>query len=202
MPERNRRCAGANDPTTCRGVARVNDMLRDEAPGLTLIGPSARVHPTADVERGVTIGPRSSVWNGAQLRRGACIGADCIVGHSLTGVRVGSPVVRAGNRGVQSDAMGVSRAGGRPGRTKQASQRRVSGARARHRPRASRRGTVGHRPQKPSAGMSEEDSRPAAPGRQGAAATSAGPATAATACTLPGSDPTTAATSTSSSPRA
>lgn len=40
-----------------------------------------KIHPTAIVEPGVTIGPRTSVWDGVHVRRGATIGADCIVGE-------------------------------------------------------------------------------------------------------------------------
>jgi len=39
------------------------------------------VHATADVEADVTIGPRTSVWHRAQLRTGAHIGADCVIGR-------------------------------------------------------------------------------------------------------------------------
>jgi acetyltransferase-like isoleucine patch superfamily enzyme len=38
------------------------------------------VHPTALVERGVSIGPGTSVWDNAHLRRGAVVGTDCIIG--------------------------------------------------------------------------------------------------------------------------
>lgn len=50
------------------------------------------VHPTALVEAGVQIGPGTRVWDNAHLRRGAVVGADCIVGGKsyLAGdVRVG-----------------------------------------------------------------------------------------------------------------
>ena len=46
-----------------------------------MIDPSARVHPTADIEADVTVGPRTSIWNRAQVRRGAPIGAECVVGR-------------------------------------------------------------------------------------------------------------------------
>ncbi len=36
-----------------------------------VIDPSARVHPTADLEEDVSVGPRTSIWNRAQVRRGA-----------------------------------------------------------------------------------------------------------------------------------
>lgn len=50
------------------------------------------VHRTALVEDMVTIGPGTSVWDHAHLRRGAVVGADCIVGgksYLANSVRVG-----------------------------------------------------------------------------------------------------------------
>jgi UDP-2-acetamido-3-amino-2,3-dideoxy-glucuronate N-acetyltransferase len=41
----------------------------------------ARIHPTALVEDGVTIGDGTSVWDNAHLRAGAVVGKDCIVGE-------------------------------------------------------------------------------------------------------------------------
>jgi UDP-2-acetamido-3-amino-2,3-dideoxy-glucuronate N-acetyltransferase len=40
-----------------------------------------RVHPTAIVEPGVTIGAGSSIWDGVHVRRGARIGNECIIGE-------------------------------------------------------------------------------------------------------------------------
>lgn len=40
-----------------------------------------RIHPTALVEADVVLGPGTSVWDNVHLRRGARIGADCIVGE-------------------------------------------------------------------------------------------------------------------------
>lgn len=40
-----------------------------------------RVHPTAIVESGVTIGPGTAVWDNVHIRRNARIGRDCIVGE-------------------------------------------------------------------------------------------------------------------------
>lgn len=51
------------------------------------------IHPTADVEAGVRIGLRTKVWARSHLRRGACIGEDCIVGENVLidlDVQVGS----------------------------------------------------------------------------------------------------------------
>ena len=38
------------------------------------------VHPTADVSAMAVIGPGTRVWHQAQVREGACIGSNCIVG--------------------------------------------------------------------------------------------------------------------------
>jgi UDP-2-acetamido-3-amino-2,3-dideoxy-glucuronate N-acetyltransferase len=46
-----------------------------------MIDSSARVHPTALVEDGVTIGPGTAVWQRASIREGAVLGADCVVGR-------------------------------------------------------------------------------------------------------------------------
>jgi acetyltransferase-like isoleucine patch superfamily enzyme len=53
------------------------------------------VHATADIEAGVTIGPGTTVWNRAQVRTGARIGADCIVSRDAyidIGVVIGDRV--------------------------------------------------------------------------------------------------------------
>jgi UDP-2-acetamido-3-amino-2,3-dideoxy-glucuronate N-acetyltransferase len=42
---------------------------------------SVRVHPTALVEEGVTLGEGTSVWDGVHIRHGARIGEQCIVGE-------------------------------------------------------------------------------------------------------------------------
>ena len=46
-----------------------------------MIDPTARIHASADIEADVVIGKRTSVWHRAQIRTGARIGADCIVGR-------------------------------------------------------------------------------------------------------------------------
>jgi len=48
-----------------------------------VIDPTARVHPTADLEADVSVGPRTSVWNRAVLRKGASLGAECIIGRDV-----------------------------------------------------------------------------------------------------------------------
>jgi UDP-2-acetamido-3-amino-2,3-dideoxy-glucuronate N-acetyltransferase len=46
-----------------------------------VIDPSARVHPTADLEPDVTVGAGTSIWHRAQVRTGATIGGECVVGR-------------------------------------------------------------------------------------------------------------------------
>ena len=43
--------------------------------------PGVRIHPTASIEEGVTIGPHSSVWDSVHIRQGAAIGHHCIIGE-------------------------------------------------------------------------------------------------------------------------
>jgi UDP-3-O-[3-hydroxymyristoyl] glucosamine N-acyltransferase len=43
--------------------------------------PTSYIHPTADVEDGVTVGARTKVWHGASLRKSCHIGMDCIIGR-------------------------------------------------------------------------------------------------------------------------
>ena len=54
-----------------------------------------RIHPTADVAPDVAIGPGTSIWNQAQVREGARIGARCIIGKNVyvdIGVVIGDDV--------------------------------------------------------------------------------------------------------------
>ncbi len=60
-----------------------------------MIDPTARIHPSADLEADVSVGPRSSVWHHAVLRVGASIGAECIIGRDAfidEGVHLGDRV--------------------------------------------------------------------------------------------------------------
>jgi UDP-2-acetamido-3-amino-2,3-dideoxy-glucuronate N-acetyltransferase len=60
-----------------------------------VIDPTARVHPTADLEAEVSVGPRTSVWNRAVLRKGASLGSECVIGRDAfidEGVRLGDRV--------------------------------------------------------------------------------------------------------------
>jgi len=42
---------------------------------------SVRVHPTAIIEEGVTLGDGTSVWDNVHIRHGATLGDECIVGE-------------------------------------------------------------------------------------------------------------------------
>jgi acetyltransferase-like isoleucine patch superfamily enzyme len=60
-----------------------------------MIHPSARIHPTADLEADVSVGAGTSVWHRAQLRVGARIGAECVIGRDAfidAGVTIGDRV--------------------------------------------------------------------------------------------------------------
>ena len=60
-----------------------------------MIDPSARVHATADLEPNVAVGPGTSIWHRAQVRTGARLGADCVVGRDVfidEGVTIGDRV--------------------------------------------------------------------------------------------------------------
>jgi UDP-2-acetamido-3-amino-2,3-dideoxy-glucuronate N-acetyltransferase len=46
-----------------------------------VIDATARIQPTADLESDVSVGPRTSIWDRAQVRAGARIGADCVIGR-------------------------------------------------------------------------------------------------------------------------
>jgi acetyltransferase-like isoleucine patch superfamily enzyme len=57
------------------------------------VSDAPRIHPTAIVEAGVEIGPRTAIWDNVHLRGPSVIGHDCIVGEKTYvayGVRVGS----------------------------------------------------------------------------------------------------------------
>ena len=54
-----------------------------------------RIHPTAIVEPGVTIGERTSVWDNVHIRHSTAIGSDCIIGEKsyiAYGVSIGDRV--------------------------------------------------------------------------------------------------------------
>ena len=60
-----------------------------------MIDPSARVHASADLEADVTVGSGTSIWHRAQVRVGARIGAECVIGRDAfidEGVTIGDRV--------------------------------------------------------------------------------------------------------------
>ena len=60
-----------------------------------MIDPSARVHETADLEADVTVGPGTSIWHRAQIRTGARLGSECVIGRDVfidEGVVIGDRV--------------------------------------------------------------------------------------------------------------
>jgi UDP-2-acetamido-3-amino-2,3-dideoxy-glucuronate N-acetyltransferase len=60
-----------------------------------VIDPTARVHPSADLEADVAVGAGSSIWHRAQIRVGARIGAECVIGRDVfidEGVVIGDRV--------------------------------------------------------------------------------------------------------------
>lgn len=76
-------------------------MKHVSASGLTVdvaIDRTAFIHPMAHVE-GVTIGPRTKVWQFASVIRGARLGADCTVacGATLDGCAFGDRVIVSHN---------------------------------------------------------------------------------------------------------
>jgi UDP-2-acetamido-3-amino-2,3-dideoxy-glucuronate N-acetyltransferase len=48
-----------------------------------VIHPSARVHPSADLEADVAVGPDTAIWQRAQIREGARIGTECVIGRDV-----------------------------------------------------------------------------------------------------------------------
>ena len=60
-----------------------------------MIDPTARIHPTADLEADVRVGAGTSIWHRAQVRVGASIGAECVIGRDAfidEGVSLGDRV--------------------------------------------------------------------------------------------------------------
>ncbi len=56
---------------------------------------SIRVHPTAIIEDGVTLGEGTSVWDNVHIRHGASVGSECIIGEKTYiayNVKIGSRV--------------------------------------------------------------------------------------------------------------
>jgi UDP-2-acetamido-3-amino-2,3-dideoxy-glucuronate N-acetyltransferase len=63
---------------------------------------TVRIHPSADVDDSAQLGEGCSVWHLAQIREGAVLGADCIVGR---GAYVGSAVRIGDNVKIQNFAL-------------------------------------------------------------------------------------------------
>jgi acetyltransferase-like isoleucine patch superfamily enzyme len=60
-----------------------------------VIDPTARIHPTADIEADVVIGAGTGIWHRAQVRIGARIGSECVIGRDAfidEGVTLGDRV--------------------------------------------------------------------------------------------------------------
>jgi acetyltransferase-like isoleucine patch superfamily enzyme len=53
----------------------------EQEPIDAVIDPSARVHATADVEPDVDVGAGTTIWHRAQIRTGARIGTECVIGR-------------------------------------------------------------------------------------------------------------------------
>ncbi|MEK6721627.1 MAG: DapH/DapD/GlmU-related protein [Chloroflexota bacterium] len=46
-----------------------------------MIDPAARIHASADLEDDVSVGPGTAIWQRAQVRSGARIGSECVIGR-------------------------------------------------------------------------------------------------------------------------
>jgi len=65
------------------------------APAVGARSDAPRIHPTAIVESGVSLGPGTAVWDNVHLRGPSEIGRDCIIGEKTYiayGVRIGNRV--------------------------------------------------------------------------------------------------------------
>jgi UDP-3-O-[3-hydroxymyristoyl] glucosamine N-acyltransferase len=67
-----------------------------------VIHPTARVHPTADIEGDVSVGAGTAIWHRAHVRTGARIGAECVIGG---GVYIDAGVVIGDRVKIQSGAL-------------------------------------------------------------------------------------------------
>ncbi len=59
------------------------------------MGEEVYIHPTADVSSGATLGPGTKIWHQAQVREGAVLGRNCILGKGAYvdfDVRIGDNV--------------------------------------------------------------------------------------------------------------
>jgi UDP-2-acetamido-3-amino-2,3-dideoxy-glucuronate N-acetyltransferase len=67
------------------------------------MGPTIRVHHTAEVAPTAVVGEGTSVWNNAQVREGARIGRECVLAHGVyidTDVHIGDYVKLENNASV------------------------------------------------------------------------------------------------------
>ena len=70
----------------------MTNEMHDPVP---VIEATARIHPTADLEDGVSVGAGTSIWHRAQVRVGARIGRECVIGRDAfidEGVSLGDRV--------------------------------------------------------------------------------------------------------------
>lgn len=65
------RTGAAWAPAMVKAQARVRPSVAVWECRPDVIDPSARVHPTVDLEKNVSLGQRTSIWSRAQIRRGA-----------------------------------------------------------------------------------------------------------------------------------
>lgn len=59
------------------------------------VADDANVHPTAEIEADVSIGPGTNVWRQVHIRAGAAVGMECTIGGGVfidAGVRIGDRV--------------------------------------------------------------------------------------------------------------
>jgi acetyltransferase-like isoleucine patch superfamily enzyme len=62
---------------------------------MAVIDPTARIHPGAELEDDVAVGAGTTIWQRAQVRTGARIGAECVIGRDVfvdTTVSIGDRV--------------------------------------------------------------------------------------------------------------
>jgi UDP-2-acetamido-3-amino-2,3-dideoxy-glucuronate N-acetyltransferase len=60
-----------------------------------VIDPAARIHASAELEKDVSVGAGTSIWDRAQVRTGSRIGRDCVIGRDVFidhGVSIGDRV--------------------------------------------------------------------------------------------------------------
>lgn len=66
-----------------------------------------RIHPTAEVSSNAHIGDHTMIWNHSQIREGACLGSQCILGKNVYvdfGVQIGNCVKIQNNSSIYHGA--------------------------------------------------------------------------------------------------